>query len=169
MKMLVLTFIVLFSAFNCNTAESVFAAEHFMGIEVSGSKDFHEASNPENIVILNAVNSSYSAAEGSAYFYEAPFPPSFPRTAVRIEAYNLPEPSSLGDFQGYEGVVFVPSEITWRFRMYPLSENGNKSWSGSFDLITYKLDNAEIQVRPYNIEKGKGGPVILKGLFRYNR
>jgi hypothetical protein len=88
-------------------------------------------------------------------------PPSFARTNVSILAVHLPEPSSYGNYDSYEGFAFIPDEISWRFRLYPTQEEESPTWAGRFDLISAEMESVEVQVRLSNSKTEKLGPSIL--------
>ncbi len=113
-------------------------------------------------VILEPVDKTLINAKGTALVYKVQLsPPSFARTNVSILAVHLPNPSSYGDYDSYEGFVFIPNEISWRFKLYTTPELNSPTWSGRYDLITADLDNAIVQVRLSNIKTQKLGPFIL--------
>ena len=113
-------------------------------------------------VILEPVDKTLLNAKGTALVYKVQlYPPSFARTNVSILAVHLPNPSSYGDYDSYEGFVFIPNEISWQFKLYPTPEENSPTWSGRFDEITADLENARVQVRLFNLKTLKLGPVIL--------
>jgi hypothetical protein len=61
----------------------------------------------------------------------------------------------------YEGFAFKPNEISWRFTLHPTPEIDGPTWAGRFDLITAKMENAEVQVRLSNSKTEKLGPSVL--------
>ena len=112
-------------------------------------------------MVLNPVENTLSNAKGSALVYKVQLnPPSFARTNVSVLAVHLPEPSTFGAYDRYEGFTYIPDEISWRFKLYPSPEE-SPTWAGRFDLITAKLNNARVQVRATNSNKEKLGPVVL--------
>ncbi len=113
-------------------------------------------------LLLEPVDKNLKNAKGVALIYEVQLhPPSFARTNISILAVHLPEPSAYGKYNSYEGFAFIPDEISWRFRLYPTAEEGSPTWAGRFDLITAKMENVEVQVRPSNSKTKKLGPRIL--------
>ncbi len=113
-------------------------------------------------VILEPVDKTLLNAKGTALVYKVQLhPPSFARTNVSILAVHLPNPSSYGDYDSYEGFVFIPNEISWRFKLYPTPEENSPTWSGRYDFVTADLKNAKVQVRLSNIKTRKLGPFIL--------
>ncbi|GKV67094.1 MULTISPECIES: hypothetical protein [unclassified Sporosarcina] len=113
-------------------------------------------------IILNATDKRLANAKGVALIYKVQLnPPSFARTNISILAVHLPNPSSYGDFDSYDGYAFIPNEISWRFKLYPTQEEGGPSWAGRFDLITAEMMNVEVQVRLSNSKTDKLGPSIL--------
>ncbi|WP_228548264.1 hypothetical protein [Sporosarcina obsidiansis] len=113
-------------------------------------------------LILHAVDPRMTNSKGVALIYKVQLhPPSFARTNISILAVHLPAPSSYGDYDRYEGFAFIPDEISWRFKLYPTPEEESPSWAGRFDLITAKMKDVTIQVRPSNSKTNKLGPSIL--------
>lgn len=87
-------------------------------------------------------------------------------TAVSILAHALPPPSDLGDFDSYQGLLFIPDLITWTFILFPTAETP-PTWAGTFTEITATLTaNAQAQVRPVNRTTGQTGAPVLAGLLR---
>lgn len=117
---------------------------------------------------LEPVNKSLTKAKGAALVYQAEFiENSFPRTNLSILAVHLPKPSTYGDFDYYEGFAFIPEEISWRFTLYPTTEEGRTTWAGKFDYITAEMKNVEVQVRPSNSKTEKLGAAILTNKIDY--
>nr|WP_245983366.1 hypothetical protein [Ammoniphilus oxalaticus] len=112
--------------------------------------------------IMEPVNTAYENAKGAALVYKVNLlAPSFPRTHISIHATHLPAPSSLGDYDGFEGFAFIQNEISWRFKLYPTPEEDGPTWAGRIDIITADLTNSVIQVRLSNSKTGKLGPIVL--------
>lgn len=128
-----------------------------------GEKDKSSNENKEPCsLILEPVDKKLKNAKGVALVYKAQLnPPSFARTNISILAVHLPEPSSYGDYDSYEGFAYVPEEISWRFKLYPTPEECSPSWAGRFDLITSDMKNAVVQVRLSNTKTDKLGPSVL--------
>lgn len=85
------------------------------------------------------------------------------RTSISIMAHGLPDPSSLGHFNSYEGIAFIPGVITWRWQLFPTSEP-LPTWAGTFTEITAALTpGTVVQVRPLNTATGQGGNPLLTG------
>lgn len=113
-------------------------------------------------LILEPVDTDLKNAKGAALVYKVQlYPPSFPRTNISILAVHLPEPSSYGEYDAYEGFAYIPDEISWRFKLYPTPEQEGPSWAGRFDLITAEMKNVEVQVRLSNTKTNKLGPAVL--------
>lgn len=113
-------------------------------------------------MVLEPVDKSLTNAMGIALVYKVQLhPPSFARTNVSILAVHLPEPSSYGNYDSYEGFAFIPDEISWRFRLYPTPEEESPTWAGRFDSITAEMQNVKIQVRLSNSKTEELGPSIL--------
>jgi len=43
-----------------------------------------------------------------------------------------------------KGLATVSNEVSWRFRMYPASEDESPTWAGRFDLITADMKNVKM-------------------------
>ncbi|MBS4197115.1 hypothetical protein [Lederbergia citri] len=112
-------------------------------------------------LILEPVNIQDDNAKGVALLYKVKLTPSFPRTSLSIHALHLPKPSSLGNYDTYEGFAFIKNEISWRFELYPTPEVDSPTWAGRIDDITATMNGVEIQVRPSNSKTEKLGPPIL--------
>ncbi|MFY4775761.1 hypothetical protein [Metabacillus sp. RGM 3146] len=122
----------------------------------------HALSLPCSLV-LNPAGDQFPNAKGAALLYKAKMTPSFPRTSISILAVHLPRPSSLGNYDSYEGFAFIPNEISWRFRLYSTPEKEDPTWAGRFDLITSEMTQARVQVRLSNSKTEKLGSSILTG------
>lgn len=113
-------------------------------------------------LILEPVDKSLPNAKGVALIYKVQLnPPSSARTNISILAVHLPNPSTYGDFDTYEGFASIPKVISWRFNLYPTPEDDGPSWAGRFDLITAEMKNVEVQLRLSNSKTGKLGPSVL--------
>ena len=113
-------------------------------------------------MVLEPVDQGLRNAKGAALVYQVQLPSqSFARTNVSILAVHLPDPTSYGNYDRYEGFAYIPNEISWRFTLYPTPEDESPTWSGRFDLITAKLDDARVQVRLSNSKSNQLGPSIL--------
>ncbi|MGJ3194793.1 hypothetical protein [Peribacillus frigoritolerans] len=119
-------------------------------------------------MVLEPIDKKLTNAKGTALVYKVQLrPQSFVRTNVSILGVHLPEPSSYGNYDSYEGFAFIPDEISWRFRLYPSPEKDSPTWAGKFDEITAKLENVEVQVRLSNSKTEKLGPSILRSNIKY--
>ncbi|MGG3622858.1 hypothetical protein ABES25_04755 [Bacillus gobiensis] len=118
-------------------------------------------------MVLEPVDNSLINAKGAALVYKAKLTPSFPRTSISILAVHLPQPSSFGDYDSFEGFAFIPDEISWRFRLHPTPEINGPTWAGRFDSITAEMKNVEVQVRLSNSKTEKLGPSILTNSIIY--
>ena len=115
-------------------------------------------------IVLDPIDQKLTNAKGSALIYKVQLrPPSSARTNISILGVHLPEPTTYGDYDRYEGFAFIPKEISWRFILYPTPEQDSPTWAGRFDEITAKMENVEVQVRLSNSKSEKLGPAILKG------
>ncbi|HEU5138541.1 MAG TPA: hypothetical protein VFT51_01115 [Bacillales bacterium] len=117
--------------------------------------------------IPNAMGTALIAHVEKPYS-DAPSSPVRKRQSIGIYADWLPSPSSLGDYDQYEGFAQIPDVISWRFQMYPVEQDvpswfGGTPWAGKFDEITSELpEKTVVQVRLSNSETNKLGPVILQ-------
>ncbi|MEC2403319.1 hypothetical protein ABES35_16775 [Bacillus subtilis] len=112
-------------------------------------------------VILEPVDKNLKNAKGVALIYKVQLnPPSAARTNISILAAHLPEPSSYGNYDTYEGFASKPGEISWRFKLYPTTED-SPSWAGRIDSITAEMKNVNVQVRLSNTRTEKLGPSVL--------
>ncbi|MED3727715.1 hypothetical protein ACT6P6_08155 [Priestia endophytica] len=115
-------------------------------------------------LILEPVDENLKNAKGVGLVYKVQLnPPSFARTNISILAVHLPNPSSFGNYDGYEGFSSIPNEISWRFKLYPTAEEDSPTWAGRFDLITAEMRNVNVEVRLSNSKTQKMGPAILRG------
>ncbi|MCM3761187.1 hypothetical protein M3212_10380 [Alkalihalobacillus oceani] len=115
-------------------------------------------------MVLNPIDKELKNTQGVALVYKVQLrPPSFARTNISILGVHLPEPSTYGDYDSYEGFVFIPEEISWRFKLYPTPEQESPTWAGRFDEITAEMgENVVVQVRLSNSKTEKLGPIILE-------
>ncbi|YCA41628.1 hypothetical protein M1E11_12380 [Bacillus sp. JZ8] len=115
-------------------------------------------------LILEPVDKNLKNAKGVGLIYKVQLnPPSFARTNISILAVHLPNPSSFGNYDSYEGFSSIPNEISWRFKLYPTAEEDSPTWAGRFDLITAEMRNVNVEVRLSNSKTQKLGPAILRG------
>ncbi|MEG6615339.1 LysM peptidoglycan-binding domain-containing protein [Peptococcaceae bacterium 1198_IL3148] len=85
------------------------------------------------------------------------------RTAISIVAHGLPKPSVYGAFNGYEALTSIPSNIAWRWILYPSMEPLT-TWAGTFAEISASLTpDTVIEVRPVNTITKQTGSAILSG------
>jgi len=118
-------------------------------------------------MVLEPIDKNLTNAKGVAFVYEVQLrPPSSPKTNISIMGVHLPEPSSYGDYDSYEGFAFIPEVMSWRFRLYPTPEIDSPTWAGRFDEITAELENAKVQVRLSNSKSEKLGPSILESSIK---
>jgi hypothetical protein len=59
-------------------------------------------------LILEPVDKNHTNAKGVALVYKVKLTPSFARTNISILSVHLPEPSSFGEYDSYEGFAFIP-------------------------------------------------------------
>ncbi|TPF17614.1 hypothetical protein [Priestia megaterium] len=116
---------------------------------------------------LEPLDKKLKNVKGMGLIYKVQLnPPSFERTNISILAVHLPEPSSFGDYDSYEGFASIPNEISWRFKLYPTPEEDTPTWAGRFDLITAKMRNTKVEVRLSNSKTKKLGQPILRGTLK---
>lgn len=135
-----------------------------MGMTIVVSPYQAQASSSASLpcsVILNSLNKADKNAKGVALVYKVKLTPSFPRTSISIHGVHLPVPSTLGNYDTYEGFAFIPDEISWRFKLYPSEEEGDPTWAGRIDTITAEMKDVQIQIRPSNSQTEKLGPPVL--------
>ena len=85
------------------------------------------------------------------------------RTSITVAAHDLPAPSTLGNFDAYEALAFIPAVITWRWRLFSTPEP-IPTWAGTFTEITAPLTpSTVVQVRPVNTQTGAPGSPVLSG------
>ena len=114
-------------------------------------------------MVLEPTDKNLGNSKGAALIYKVRLrPASFARTNISILGVHLPKPSSYGNYDSYEGFAFIPSEISWRFRLYPTPEIDSPTWAGKFDEITAEMENVKVQVRLSNSKNEKLGPPILR-------
>ncbi|MGG0481660.1 hypothetical protein ABE039_27160 [Priestia megaterium] len=116
---------------------------------------------------LEPLDKKLKNAKGVSLIYQVQLnPPSFERTNISILAVHLPKPSSFGNYDSYEGFASIPSEISWRFQLYPTPEEDSPTWAGRFDLITAEIKNTKVEVRLSNSKTKKLGPAVLRGTLK---
>jgi hypothetical protein len=118
-------------------------------------------------LVLEPLNTNYVNAKGVVLIYKVKLTPSFPRTSISIHATHLPSPSSFGEYDGFEGFVFIQNEISWRFKLHPSPEEGGPTWAGRFDEITADLANSKIEVRLSDSKTGNLGAVVLANSINF--
>jgi hypothetical protein len=118
-------------------------------------------------LILEPVDKSLTNAKGVALVYKVKLTPSFARTNISILAVHLPEPSSFGEYDSYEGFAFIPDIISWRFKLHPTPEENGVTLAGKIDSITAKMQNVTVQVRLSNTQTEKLGPSVLTNNSKY--
>ncbi|SFQ92142.1 hypothetical protein SAMN04487920_13420 [Bacillus mycoides] len=89
-------------------------------------------------VILNPLNKADKNAKGVALVYKVKLTESFPRTNISILGVHLPDPSTLGNYDTYEGFAFIPDKISWRFKLYPSEEDDDLLGRGELTLLRQK-------------------------------
>lgn len=87
-------------------------------------------------------------------------------TSIDILAHGLSHPSSLGNYDSYEGFAQVPNVISWRFRLYATPES-DPTLAGRFDYVTARLTpETRVQVRLGNSASGQLGPAVLQNTLQ---
>jgi hypothetical protein len=82
-------------------------------------------------LILNAKDNVPSInAKGVALAYPIKRLFSSGKISISIHAQYLPDPSSMGSYDRYEGFAQVPGVISWRFTLYPILiiKRSNMGW-----------------------------------------
>ncbi|MBS2772922.1 hypothetical protein PNH38_07390 [Anoxybacillus rupiensis] len=118
-------------------------------------------------MILPSVDQRSKNANGAALIYKVKLTPSFPRTSISIHALHLPAPSTLGNYDTYEGFAFIPGEISWRFKLQPIQEKHGSIWAGKIEDITAQMTGVQIQVRPSNSKTRQLGAPVLTNHVKY--
>lgn len=116
-------------------------------------------------LILNAKDNVPSInAKGVALTYPIKRLFSSGKISLSIHAQYLPDPSSRGNYDRYEGFAQVPGVISWRFTLYPVSDyQKDPTWAGRLDEISGPyLENASVQVRLSNSKENTLGPIVLE-------
>ncbi|UOE58996.1 hypothetical protein HPB58_16910 [Priestia filamentosa] len=136
----------------------------FLAIIVTAYPTETDASKMPCSLILEPIDKNLKNAKGVGLVYKVQLnPPSFARTNISILAVHLPDPSSFGNYDGYEGFSSIPNEISWQFKLYPTPEQDSPTWAGRFDLITAEMRNVKVEVRLFNSKTKKLGPAVLYG------
>jgi hypothetical protein len=117
--------------------------------------------------VLEPLNTIYVNAKGVVMVNKVKITPSFPRTSISIHATHLPNLSSFGEYDGFEGFSFIANMISWRFKLYPTPEENGPTWAGRIDDITANLENSRIEVRLSNSKTGKLGPAVLSNSINF--
>lgn len=118
-------------------------------------------------LILNARGNMPTNAKGVALTYRVKRKVGGERISLSLHAQYLPTPFSLGDYDRYEGFAQVPGLISWQFRLYPTPEPEIPTWAGRIDDISGALEHAKVQVRLYNSETKRLGPVVLENRMNH--
>lgn len=85
-------------------------------------------------MVLDPVEKGLPNAKRVALVYKVQLhQPSFARTNVSVLAVHLPDPTSYGNYDSYEGCAFIPNEISWRFKLHPTPEE-SPTWLGRFEI-----------------------------------
>lgn len=83
------------------------------------------------------------------------------RNRVSVLATELPDPSSFGEFDTYEAVLFEPGVVSFVVALHPVSDG---SWAGSLGEISLPFSPAmRVIVRPANSGTGASTHFILAG------
>jgi len=112
-------------------------------------------------IVLEPLHNQNENLKGTALLYNVKLSPSSLRTSISIHALHLPAPGSLGNYDSYEGFVFIPNQISWRFRLYPSGDKQDFTWAGKIEGISADLNGSQIQVRPSNSRTERLGPPVL--------
>jgi hypothetical protein len=79
---------------------------------------------------------------------------------------QFPNPSSLGNYDGYEVLPSIPKEISWIFRVHPITEHGETIWLGKVDEISFGYRPTQIRVRAINTATKKSGTVVRENTLK---
>lgn len=85
---------------------------------------------------------------------------------ISVRTINLPVPSALGDFDGYQMQVIVPGRETIYFPLSPGREIPLNYYGSGALQVDARAANTRIRIRPWKAESGDWGPVVLAGTFR---
>gem|GEM_PF-672165 len=135
-----------------------------IGISAIASSGGTKAISPPVLpcsIVLEPLHNQNENLKGTALLYNVKSSPSSPRTSISIHALHLPVPGALGNYDSYEGFVFIPNQISWRFRLYRSGEKQDLTWAGKIEEISTDLKGAQIQVRPANSRAERLGPPVL--------
>lgn len=124
-------------------------------------EESQEAKYPCSL-ILNAKQNMPINAKGVALAYRITNDIGSERTSLSIHAQYLPDPSTLGNYDRYEGFAQVPGVISWRFILYPTPEPEVPTWAGRIDDISGPLERASIQIRLSDSRTNTLGPIVLE-------
>lgn len=84
--------------------------------------------------------------------------------SLGILGVNLPEPSSLGDFDIYDGFIWIQGIGGFGFGLSPLPEQPG-TWAGTIELEPLLTKGNKIYIIPGNSQTGISGEPILTGSF----
>ncbi|WP_242859332.1 LysM peptidoglycan-binding domain-containing protein [Caloramator mitchellensis] len=85
-----------------------------------------------------------------------------------ITGASLPEPSTFGNFDEYEGFVGIPGIGGYGFRLTRVSERALGLWTGSIILTPLLSIGNQVYIIPSNSKTGASGRPILGGVFTRN-
>jgi hypothetical protein len=109
--------------------------------------------------ILESAEGVPENARGVALIYNIEREFNDKRTSLSVHALHLPEPSSFGDYNGYEVLAYIHEKISWRFS---LTQYKDTSWAGKLDEISPTMRPTQIKVRTINTATNNIGPVVLE-------
>ncbi|GKU84004.1 hypothetical protein [Niallia sp. NCCP-28] len=112
--------------------------------------------------ILEPVTDISKNAKGVALIYNIERKFNDKRTSLSVHALHLPNPSSYGNYDSYEVLAYIPEEISWVFRLHPMTEHKETIWVGKEEEISFEYKPIRIKVRTFNTATSKSGPVVLQ-------
>jgi hypothetical protein len=122
---------------------------------------------PPCAAILEPTKNVPGNARGVALIYNIEREFNDERTSLSVHALHLPKPSSLGDYDGYEVLAYIPKEISWIFSLSPLTKHGETTWVGKLDEVSPIMRPSRIKVRTVNTTTKKTGPIVLEKILKH--
>ncbi|MCZ8518503.1 hypothetical protein [Paenibacillus caseinilyticus] len=119
--------------------------------------------NTQGAALITKVKKPYTAD---------PISPLRERQSVGIYADWMPDPSSFGDYDQYEGLVQIPGAISWRFKLSAVYTKtsgffGGQLWAGKTEEISMDLPvNTRVEVRLFNSKTKETGRAIAQNTLQ---
>ncbi|CAM5222822.1 hypothetical protein UACE39S_06314 [Ureibacillus acetophenoni] len=117
---------------------------------------------PPCSAILEPTKNTPKNARGVVLIYNIEREFNDERTSLSVHALHLPQPTSIGDYDGYEVLAYIPKEISWIFLLSPLTKYGETTWAGNLDEVSPIMRPTHIKVRTVNTTTKKTGPIVLE-------